>query len=186
MPETRRKTQAVSKKAVPAKNTPKPKATPKARKPTAAQQMDEFRVFMNQQADINRTLLDTLQGLNKDKSVDSGASGVGQGHDTVRPGGSGSGIRSKTLKRLDEIEVLVLSSSDMSGSDSDQEDRIRSDISEANSLLQVRFTRTKGKDKSTKQIEKEIKTNRPFACLDHDIQRQFTKLNEDPEELSIM
>lgn len=59
-------------------------------------------------------------------------------------------------------------------------------MTEANSLLQARFNRTKGKEKSLKQIEQDIKTNRPFAYLDRDIQRQIIKSNQHPEELSFL
>lgn len=116
MPETRGRPQ--TRKSPAKKKTPKKKPPAKPKKPTAAQQMDEFRTFMIQQADVNRTLLETIQGINKDKLVELGASGVGEGQPKAGPGKSGKS--QAKMRRIQEIDVL--STTEISGSESDSEE----------------------------------------------------------------
>lgn len=114
-------------------------------------------------------MLDELQGL-KDKS--KALSGDSE------KGNQSVGIRAKSNEqvgagRLSEYEVL--SNSESSETDSDIEARVDHDMAEASALLQPRFQRHKGKNKSLKKIEQKIQLARPYNYLDRDTQRHVSR-----------
>lgn len=140
---------------------------------------------MRQQAQINSSILDQLRQLNdKDK--------CGQTHIAWGSGGQPASLpvehKGKTKSKRSKIIPLSASSSESESepSDSDNESVIRRDVSEANALLQARFTKTTGKQKSARRIERDIKSNRPFAFLDREVQRKLIKENFHPEELTLI
>lgn len=168
----------------PKEKTVKKKATPKKRAKTTRQPAPkpaEIREFMRQQAEVNDSILQQLQRLtNKDKCgqpyLNSGVGGQAIIETTNSKG-------NKNKARSRQVEVSSDSSSE---SESDNESMIRKDITEANSLLQARFNKTTGRHKSARRIERDIKSNRPFAFLEREVQRQLAKENVHPEELPMM
>lgn len=160
------------------KATPKKKTAPRQTAPKA----NEIRDFMRQQAEINSSILTQLKQLNEDKCAKSViAQGTGgQVNESRKVGkqprsGSGKAVYSQSS-----------SDSESDDSDFDNESTIRRDISDANAMLQTRFNKTTGKQKSAKRLEKEIKANRPYAFLDRDVQRKLNRENIHPEELGLM
>lgn len=199
MPETRKTSAAKAKTVKPkvvtktqrAKPGPKPKVPPKkpgrrtggaivnATPPPPQTEQDGIWAFIRQQADFNRTMLDELRGL-KDKSgsVDSGVGGSNNMQ-------SGAASRVNNRTQVVEPQVEVLSDTELSDeSDIDIEGQVANDLIEVNALLQPRFANTTGKCQSRKkEIQYDIKTQRPFAFLDRGTQRGVLKENGHPEEL---
>lgn len=168
-------------KPTPKKKKPVAKQTPKK---TSARQKsnkvpptEELWGFIQQQALINQTVLDELQGLKDKSSVLSGD----KGSKNRSEGNREEGDKGKSVGKLSDLEVL--SNTDTSDSDSDIEARVTQDMGEASALLQPRFTKHKGKNKSLKKIEKQIELSRPFNYLDRDTQRHVSRENMHPEEL---
>lgn len=138
--------------------------------------------FIQQQSAINKLILEQLQGLRDKSDLHNGDSGVVQ-----MPGGSGMGIvQGEKVKIVQLNDNDISSDSDSSDVESDPEERARKDIKEANSMIQAHFTKHKGKLKSCKKIEQEIKANRPFGFLDRDRQRHVIRDNLHPEELPFL
>lgn len=156
-----------------------PRKTAKSKAPPNTQDVWDF---ISQQSQINNTILQQLKGL-QDKSgfISSEKNVVGLGG---AEGAACSGEGVQNVRRLSQNEVFT--DTDTSDVDSDAQDKARGDIREANAMIQAQFSRHKGKFKSTKRIELEIKTNRPFAFLDRHTQRHVVKDNMHPEELPFL
>lgn len=168
------------------KATPKKKAAPRQQAPKPK----EIRDFMQNQAEINASILEQLRQLNQSDKCGQTSIAKGSG------GQAGSiSIERKGKKRMKKqygktvyADNVTESSSESESEDSDYDNEsiVRRDISEANALLQARFTKTTGKHKSAKRIERDIKSGRPFAYLDREVQRQLNKENCHPEELTLI
>lgn len=181
--KTAQKSKVTSKRKPPAKksSTKKPQQDETAQ---SSNQQNEIWSFIQQQAAINKTVLDRLQGLT-DKChlnpVDLGGE-----ESKNRQSGAGQGV--ETAIRLDEGQIQPLTESGSSDEfGSDNEDQITNDLMEANYLMQPRFTNTKGKSLSyRRKLEIDIKTNRPFAYLERETQRNIVKEGGHPEELPLI
>lgn len=172
------------KKVTRKKSTPKKRGPPKP----AAPKPKEVREFMQNQAEINASILEQLRQLNQKDKCGQTNNARGSGGQAGIPLAENKGRkrgRGTVDKRVcDDTETS--SQSDSDDSQSDGESVVRRDISEANALLQARFTKTTGKHKSAKRIERDIRSGRPFAFLDREVQRQLVKDNCHPEELTLI
>lgn len=155
----------------------RPKTAAKPKNPSAIQVV---RTFMQQQADVNKAILEQLAVL-RDKcvSVPSG-SNSGESNDGGPTGGSGN----DKDKRVHDINPDL--ESEESEVDSEIEARIQSDVHDAQALLQPKFTKNSGRQLNVKKIEQKVNVNRPFAYLDREKQRDLTRQNIHPEELDIL
>lgn len=166
------------KKRAPSKKQPAREATPRPKKQP---QNDEVWGFIQQQAIINKTLLEEIRGLKDKSSLPCGGADKGTHGQAVRAGGSYDKIVSEKL-----LDTHIVSSSDLSDSDSDIETRTARDIAQAADLLQPRFNKNQGKNKSLKKAEKQIQMSRPFNFLDRDTQRSIVRDTIHPEELPFL
>lgn len=204
MPETR-KTVAGKAKAGKAKPSPKKsKAAPKSKtgpkkqsaKKSApasspqnhlgavADQQEEIRSFIQQQADINKTILERLQGLSDKCQSIPIVSGAGE----LRNGQSGEGANKVRAGVAKHSDVQILSEPGSSDEyDTEDDDQLTNDLMEANLLLQPKFTNTTGKSLShRRKLELAIRTNRPFAFLERETQRSMVREGGHPEELPLI
>lgn len=183
-----RKTKPASKSKAAAKKQPAKRGPPKKQQqdvsaqPTSSQ--SEIRAFIQQQAEINKTILQRLQGLTDKSGFDSVDLGGGEGKN--RQTRVGASIEPVNPVEASQIEVLSESgSSDEYGTDN--EEQITNDLMEADYLLQPRFTNTKGKSISQRRkLEIAIKTNRPFTFLERETQRSILRESGHPEELPLI
>lgn len=199
MPETRKTSAAKAKATKPrqspkkSKPGPKPKAGPKkqpVRKPLARKSLVEqpgqleIWSFIQQQAEINKTVLDKLQGLTdkcKTYPIDHGG-----GESKNRQSGAGASKGCQITSNNQDVQMLSESGSS-DEYDTDHEDQVNNDLMEANIMLQPRFTNTKGKSIShRRKLEIAIKTDRPFAYLDRETQRSIVRDGGHPEELPLI
>lgn len=184
MPPKRTTRATATRKDPPAKAQAKKqpvKATKSARgAQPKVQKNDEMKQFMERQQQINQDILQQLQAMARpvpDKSIHTPSpSSVEQGNGINGP--SGSGARPKTV-----VLPHVTVDSDSESDESETESLMRKDMSLANGLIQARFNKIKGKPKSDKRIENDIRRNRPYAFLDRETQRHLLRENRHPEEL---
>lgn len=141
--------------------------------------------FMEQQAVVNRSILDQLAQL-KDK-CDYVSSGGTEGESNK--GISGRSVVNTKRSKDAAAEVHVLSESDDSDEsevDSELEARIDSEIQDAQSQLKAKFTKNSGRPRTAKQIEKQVNQQRPYAYLGREKQRDLDRQGVHPEELDVL
>lgn len=182
MPPKRTTRASAGKKDPPAKPIAKkkqPAKQPKGAQPKP-QKQDDMRQFMERQEQINQNILQQLQALAQpapDKCiVTPGPSSSQIGNGNGRP--SGDGARPIKTGNGDSG-----SESESDSDDSEIESLIKKDMSLANGLIQARFNKIKGKPKSDKRLENDIRRNRPYAFLDRETQQHLLRENKHPEEL---
>lgn len=164
------------------------KGQPKAGTSTAPKPA-EMRKFMENQALINESILNQLKviGQQQRQTDKSGhiINDLVQGKEPVIDNFKGIKPKRRVHPKAKNIVLSSDSESDTEQSnDSDAEELARADMNEANDLLSARFHKNKGKIKTSKSIEQNIKHNRPYAFLDRDTQRQLVREYVHPEELS--
>lgn len=136
--------------------------------------------YMERQERINQEILQQLQAMAQptiDKSIHiPGTSSLEVGNELEGPSGSGAQVN---LRSAPQVTV----ESDSDSDESETESLIRKDVSLANGLIQARFNKIKGKPRSDKRIENDIRRNRPYAFLDRETQWALLRDNRHPEEL---